>query len=350
MAEQFFQSCKAGDLEAVEAALQDGLDVNIQGEYGSTGLMEALLERQSKVAIYLLKQDNIDVNIVGDIGQTALQYAAWDDATSDCLAILLARSDLTVVNHGDTLGQTALWWAVHNEALKCAHLLLNDDRTDPNISGDQRYSQAIHYDRDETFELPLNDNLVDVNIVVSDQTNSSDLDDAQPHLTHVNQSIYLGQTPLMMAVDKGAKKFVKLLLNHKQTDPNITDKGGNSPLILAAKRNHLDCVELLIKDKRTDINIVSDCGRTALHVAATHKEDNKCLAMLLSQADLTIVNERSRDGDIDINDKDGCGGNSPLMVAVKRNCVESVRLLLNDPRVDLRTRDNYKRSEHEVLR
>ena len=108
MAEQFFQSCKAGDLEAVEAALQDGLDVNVQGEYGSTGLMEALLARQSKVAIYLLKQDNIDVNIVGDIGQTALQYAAWDDATSECLAILLARSDLTVVNQGDTLGQTAL--------------------------------------------------------------------------------------------------------------------------------------------------------------------------------------------------------------------------------------------------
>ena len=38
------------------------------------------------------------------------------------------------------------------------------------------------------------------------------------------------------------------------------------------------------------------------------------------------------------------------MVAVKHNHVDCVKLLLADPRVDLVTRDDYKRSEEEMAR
>ena len=52
---------------------------------------------------------------------------------------------------------------------------------------------------------------------------------------------------------------------------------------------------------------------------------------------LLISDERT-----DPNIKDDTRGNSPLMQAVKRNFVE---LLLTDPRFDLMTSNNYKRSE-----
>ena len=43
-------------------------------------------------------------------------------------------------------------------------------------------------------------------------------------------------------------------------------------------------------------------------------------------------------------------GNSPLMLAVKNNFVACVKALLADPRVDLTTRDNYKRKKTQVYR
>ena len=57
-----------------------------------------------------------------------------------------------------------------------------------------------------------------------------------------------------------------------------------------------------------------------------------------------------RDGRTDPNIKDDRMGVTPLMLAVKTNHVDCVELLLADPRVDLVTRDNYKRSKSEVAR
>ena len=52
----------------------------------------------------------------------------------------------------------------------------------------------------------------------------------------------------------------------------------------------------------------------------------------------------------DPNIKDDRMGVTPLMLAVKSNHVDCAELLLADPRVDLMTRDNYKRSKGEVAR
>ena len=43
-------------------------------------------------------------------------------------------------------------------------------------------------------------------------------------------------------------------------------------------------------------------------------------------------------------------GDSALMHVVKHNKVKFLEILLADPRVDLSTRDNYRRSEEEVKR
>ena len=112
----------------------------------------------------------------------------------------------------------------------------------------------------------------------------------------------------------------------------------------------------------------------AKHEAASHDENSECLALLLARPDLSTVNPRDEhketplssavkinalrcvqllisDNRTDPNIKDN-RGNSPLMFAVKRNFrfEDCAKLLLADPRVDLMTRDNYKRSRGEVNR
>ena len=64
---------------------------------------------------------------------TALHYVSGDDENSDCLALILARGDLTTVNSQDEDGSTPLMRATLGRATRCMELLLRDNRTDPNI-------------------------------------------------------------------------------------------------------------------------------------------------------------------------------------------------------------------------
>lgn len=48
------------------------IDVNYQGEYGYTALMDAVVSQDEKVVALLLQHDKIDVNIQNDDGQNAL--------------------------------------------------------------------------------------------------------------------------------------------------------------------------------------------------------------------------------------------------------------------------------------
>ena len=137
----------------MQAALQSGVDVNSRDPDGEmTALMYAVRRRRSVVSL-LLEQEDIDVNIETLRGETALHFAARDDRNSECLAMLLARPDLTIVNQRDKFGYTPLFVAVSARpriwpkggrgegAVRCVQLLLNDERTDPNIKSYEQYTE-----------------------------------------------------------------------------------------------------------------------------------------------------------------------------------------------------------------
>ena len=110
LAQQFVDLCCVGDLEDVRAAVQNGVDVNMKAEDGRTGLITALMYKQSEVASFLLGTDGVDVDVVPR--GTALHEAARHEANSECLAKILARPDLTTeVNQADWDGLTPLWLA-----------------------------------------------------------------------------------------------------------------------------------------------------------------------------------------------------------------------------------------------
>ena len=113
--------------------------------------------RRSSVVSLLLEQEDIDVNIETRRGETALHSAAREDRSSECLAMLLARPDLTIVNQRDKFGCTPLFVAVSARpriwpkakgatggrrlgAVRCVQLLLSDERTDPNIKSYEQYT------------------------------------------------------------------------------------------------------------------------------------------------------------------------------------------------------------------
>ena len=168
MAEEFVGLCFRGDLEGVQAALQIGRNVNCTDERGVTGLMVALWGKHTAVTRLLLEQEGIDINICdNEDGRSALHCAAVYAENSECLAILLARPELTsqMVNKKDMYGETPLWLAVCGGAADCVQMLLNDNRTDPNIKDEDGISPlmfAIKNNDVECAALLLPDPRVDL--------------------------------------------------------------------------------------------------------------------------------------------------------------------------------------------
>ena len=163
MAQEFVMLCLNGDLEGVQAALQSGADVNSQDEIGKTGLMAALIGRRTALVRLLLEQEGIDIKICDYSGRTALYDAA---VHAECLAIMLARPEVTsqTINMKDWGGETPLRSAVWSGAPDCVELLINDDRTDPNIKGcgESPLMLAIKRNNVECAALLLPDPRVDL--------------------------------------------------------------------------------------------------------------------------------------------------------------------------------------------
>jgi ankyrin repeat protein len=81
-------------------------------------------------------------------------------------------------------------------------------------------------------------------------------------------------TPLHMAVNKGYKKMVEILLNN-YADPNIQDSQGFTPLHIAARKGLLDITKLLIS-KGCCVTTLDGQGKTAAYWANDYKHDDIC--------------------------------------------------------------------------
>merc|ERR1712212_1426272 len=120
-------------------------------------------------------------------------------------------------------------------------------------------------------------------------------------------------------------------------DLNIRSLEGKTPLMLALWNNQNSVVELLMQNDKVDVNCEDSDGATALHHAVDVDNDEGA-RMLLDDIRLQDINHKNR------------RGLTPLMRAVARSKVNCATLLLSDTRVDLDSRDNYKRSPQELKR
>ena len=129
----FHELCRIGNLKDVEDAVKSGVELNVRDYVGRTGLMFALWNKHTEVATMLVQNPAVDVNIAKYGGRCALHIASQNDENSDCLALILAREDLTTVNNQNKNGSTPLMFAIRNRATRCMEVLLSEDRTDPNL-------------------------------------------------------------------------------------------------------------------------------------------------------------------------------------------------------------------------
>ncbi|KAH6874847.1 ankyrin repeat domain-containing protein 28 [Coprinopsis sp. MPI-PUGE-AT-0042] len=138
-----------------------------------------------------------------------------------------------------------------------------------------------------------------------------------------------GESPLILAVERGHLACAKALLLLPGINVNLCDVHSRNALILAAVYGHIECVQLLAEVPGIDINAADAFSNTALmHAAAAgHTEVVKLFITLPG---------------IDINTADD-GSRTALIHAVDGGHAEVVKELLGVPEIDVNWA-TYRRS------
>merc|ERR1719500_1506978 len=238
---------------------------------------------------------------------------------------------MNIVNND---GDTGLIWAVQFKYNSVVALLLSTPNIDVNQKDDQGWSAvhwAVYENNIEGLKLLLDVPTIDVNIA----------DDN-------------GRTGLINAVlyPWSCRSVFDLLLSTPNIDVNLKDNQGKCALHWAVEYKNSEALKLLLNVPSIDVNIVDKSGWSAAHWAVDENNNNMAclgdniegLELLLSHPSLTSLT---------LNQKDNENGNTPVMLAMKKNGVMShvvVVVLAADPRVDLDTTDKDRRSLEEVAR
>ncbi len=137
----------------------------------------------------------------------------------------------------------------------------------------------------------------------------------EPELIH--HTNYSGQSPLRFAITEGlTPNTVKLLLSNG-SNPKEFMIGGRTLLHLAAEKGYSNLIPLLLAEK-LDIDCRDSNSETPLLLALNNGHDKTASILLKNGADPLLRHETF---------------GSPLHIALKWNCMDSIDLLLNDNEV-----------------
>lgn len=80
----------------------------------------------------------------------------------------------------------------------------------------------------------------------------------------INATESWGQTPLLLAAQKGSATLLRLLIDHGALIDVVSKVQAESPLHACCKCQNLECVQLLL-DAGADVTIRNGAGQTPLH-------------------------------------------------------------------------------------
>ena len=232
-ADPIHTAAKAGDLAAVQAELDAGVDVDLKGSYGRTPLHQAALGGHKEVA-ELLIAEGADVNAKNNGDLTPLDWAINKNHTE--IAAVLRK-------HGGKTG----------EELKTAEPVAEAATSEP-----------------PTVKAP--------DISIHKAARTGNIEAVKQHLAAGADVDVKGAfgTPLHYAMmyrprDVDALLEVVELLIAAGTDVNVKNRGGQVPLHQAAMRGYKEIVELLLA-KGADVNAKGWDGRTPVDYAIRKEE------------------------------------------------------------------------------
>lgn len=131
----------------------------------------------------------------------------------------------------------------------------------------------------------------------------------------INEWDEQGRTALNIAVRCGQADVVELLLSQANIAVNHTDHNHSTPLLLAVKLDSLDITQRLLAHSDNEINTGDRRWRTPLRFA-------------VERGDLAMINTLLASSRLDLNKSDQRGA-SPFSVAVNTGKTEIVRAMLN---------------------
>jgi ankyrin repeat protein len=221
-----------------------------------------------------------------------------------CIAILEQEKKFQLLALGMTdSDNTSLHWAAYFGCTSVAELLLG--HLDLNTELQRQGAPALHATEQD------------------DEAEATTI--FKRSAANINSKSSYNHTPLSIAVGRGHKEVVWLLLNAPGVDVNTSDNSGTTPLSLAVERDQKEVVQLLLNAPGVDVNTSDTYGTTPLSLAV--ERGQKEVVQLLLNAPGVDVNTSNM------------YGSTPLSRAAAEGHEEVVRSLLGVPGVGVNTSD-----------
>lgn len=299
-----------GNIEIVNALIKAGADLNIKDKsgysplllaahYGYTEIVQALWAEKGKVDIDIVDIDEVtplmhaiyndkieaaqflisnisNINAVNKLGQTALMMAA-QEGRKEIIEILVKRKDVDI-DLADNQGMTPLMNSVYNNHIEITRLLISKIKNINAASEDGITALiiAIQEGNQEITKMLLEKEGIDIDAAAKDGTTplmnaiyKSDIEISRllvGKTKKTNAFNNRGQTALMIAVQKGRREMVKILLEEDDIDIEAVDKDGNTQLMNAISNKHIETVRFFIR-KSSNLEITNNAGLTASMIA-----------------------------------------------------------------------------------
>eukprot|EP00210_Caulerpa_lentillifera_P006930 g6626.t1 len=316
----------SGFLEGVKLLINHNADIGVSSPNGSTCLILAAKRKHLSVVSYLLDQKSCPINGADRKGFTALHYIVLLNDSSLTSKLICQGSD---INAQTSTGEAPVFLAAKNSCLESLTVLL-EAGADPNLctkashchlEGESTLNRAMSYCDNDAVQLLLTygadtacigkDGFTALGCAIWNQD--------FPMMTllldqgaDTEQICDFQWTPLLKACVSGYLEGVKLLVE-RGADITVQTSDKLTCLIVALKNRHHSVVSYLLEQENCPINATEANGLSALHYVVPLNDPNTTNVLI------------SKGADIDALSKDG---ETPVFVATKRNCMESLKVLL----------------------
>lgn len=286
--------------------LRKEIQPNLQNDYGSTPLWEAAYHGRLEITQTLLDIPRVDVKAKDKRGRTPL-FMASTYGYLEIVRLLLNQSDIEInLLDRDEEGETCLFAATKSASIGVLRLILDRgwDVNDTNNLGQTPLHRAIERGQQDMVEL----------LLLQDRINTNARDG-------------LGRSPLWIASYLGNKGVVETLAQSNGIDLNAQDLEGNTPLNIAAFWGNVEVFEYLLQQDGIKISLANCRGETLLWTLAS-KGYSAILEIYFKQGYLQ-----------DLNTQDNLG-QTPLYAAVLHQKMNTMKLLLKQPGLDLKLKSH----------